>query len=502
MEAENARTYQLVLTEPSSNPRARAIIQEYAGVDRIQAEELMQHPPSTILENRPLQEVVELRTRLMRFGVAARIEAFNSESAAVDAPPDSEDITPTAIDQGEPVIDSETQPEASFPLRPPAPASPPGLGLFSGSRVWTCLASIIIVGILLSVFTIWMLHSMRKSESVAQKSKTHITAPQGDTKLQAVASKPVETPENIADIINTEDGAKASLILNQYKNLNSVKAIAAVINAGERLSADRETTSHTAEQDQATEDTEIETIQDLNPATIAALSALKAKHHLENDPAVHWEITGTRITGRTNLPESTALTVQVRMTGQQTRDYYRQVNHGKIILPLFDEIPMGTALFDVRLAPYNEQPPAVQSIIRLLTKPIPQDLSIRVQLDMEQHVRSAHVKTTKEALRQVTGQMNSEGFDAVTNQPANSMYRDSLIVIRGSSEDPFLFVKSAVLASGMITRTINDPPEWILIVANNENYWIESYQCREAIRNFQEFDPALDDFILNNLITI
>jgi hypothetical protein len=489
-----SRTYNLVLIEPSSSARVRSVILEHTEVNGEQVDLWMQEPPSVILERRSLNEVVELRSRLMRLGVTARIE----EASNVVEPPESQleteqpqisDTKEEEIKEEKILADLTAIANKTLQYQSKVPSSSIGSGLFSGSRLWTCLISLVVMILVLSVLGIWMLGRLKDNLDKTKPANITSSVVDGKQQLSMIQHRPTpsqQQKEMMADAKNAlqnKDGAKATEVLAQYRQIQTAQVIAKALK-----------TSNDFQSNFDIESPALSMISDLEELSVINSFSLGS--------TVDWEITGTRISGKTNLPESTAVTVTVRIPSRSSNDFRTMVVNAKIGIPLFQDIPVGTVIIIVQMMPVSDQPISVQTVLTHIPEFQTSQVMIRNQLDVEKERQLSKIPTEKVSLKQIANRIKIQGFKANAVQSKLNSFPRSTIIIQGESQDPYLFLKSAVLAAGQITSTINDPAEWIIIKVNGKYYWIDSFRCREAIRKFQIHDSALDDFIVSHLIMI
>jgi len=510
-----ARMYNLVLQEPSSSPRVRNLIQEYAHVDRATAEEMMKHPPVAILERSPLQEVVDLRTRLMRLGVNVRIEDSAPRELLEEAAVEIVDEPAEGFEEA--VADATVTVLSEPPIPPDIPVPSKKSPIFLGGRFWSYLISLCVVALILGLIAIWMLNSIRRTETVGEPRafprKAVSTATEAGGSRQPALPRATPRADRSRDInqaVRNHDGAKAAQILHDCDRATQVDKLARVLGNVASVVPEPQEASGGVPSVQGTEtggskgnQSAPSDLATIDPAVVSALRALKDRRSLSQDLDVHWEITGTRLTGWVDLPENTGIEVEVTAPGKSWRNFPTRVSNGRITIPPFSELTAGTIKITTNIGSFGDQPASIQRLF---------DLD-RIRLNFSAGV-SAEIKVTDApdpraqenlgwATRQVESQMEINGQTAkATALPIGIVPNDSLLLIRGQSQDVYSFVKSAILAAGLITQSISDPPVWILIEVNNERYWIESYLCRQAIRNYAGLEPALEDYIVNNLITM
>jgi hypothetical protein len=519
-----ARAYNLVLTEPSSSARVRALIQEFAHINRDTAEEWMANPPVAILENRPLQEVVDLRTRLMRLGVTVHIE---ESSGIIPVPGDQIDAveeSPVLSEPAEPATEAILEPQSEPPsegdqpdidnLLPTLSASAKA-GRLSSSRIWTCLISAIVVGAALVLFTLWILNSMKPNSMTVDRSSSH--QPSESVRQNSPASlkaqsdrtyQPSAIARDVNNAIRKHDGATAAKVLQDYDRLLQVENYAKALDRDRQL-ATRATPSpedaSRASKDSASVEADQSSrggILDIDPSVISVLRDLKSRVTLSKTPEVNWEITGTRLTGWTDLPERTSVVVYVRTAGY-SKQFRKQVAHSRITLPPFPEFPAGVLRIETTLESFGDQPRSIQRAIDLQTIPQLENMTVRTELDVPEKITPLGYNSLGWASHRIEKHLQNQGVAAsASGLGVSTAPMDSLLLIKGQSQDVFAFVKSSILAAGLITMSIDDPPIWVLIEVNNERYWIESYLCRQAIRDYADNDPAVDNYLVNSLITM
>jgi len=510
-----AKSYNLMLQEPSSSPRVRNLIQEFAHVDRGTAEEMMRHPPVAILEGRPLQEVVDLRTRLMRLGVNVRIESSVTQVSAEEDLIEVVDEPAGTPAEAAPVPTLGDLPES--PILADIPVAPKkSLPLFS-SRFWSYLLSLGAVAVILTLIALWMLNSMRRSQTssdrVAFSRKKVTTVVETGKSPQPRLSRPaprIDLSRDINQAVRNHDGARAAQILQDCDRLTQVDqltkalgSLATTVPKSDEMSKDEPSAHETKPGAGSASLSASSDFASIDPAVVSVLRALKDRRSLSQDLDVHWEITGTRLTGWVDLPANTGIEVEVTAPGKSWRNFPTRVSNGRITIPPFSELTAGTIKITTNIGEFRYQPASIQRLFDL--DRIPLDFSSGVSAEIK--VTDAPDPRAQEnlgwAIGQVESQMEINGQVAkATALPIGIVPNDSLLLIRGQSQDVYSFVRSAILAAGLITQSISDPPVWILIEVNNERYWIESYRCRQAIRNYAGLEPALEDYIVNNLITL
>lgn len=508
-----SRTYDLILEEKSTNPKVRGAIQEHAGVDRATAEDWMQHPPSVILKAHPLQDVVELRSLLMRLGASVRITEVHTKGYSADNGLEVLSDDDYQVIETIPTVDDQDEVDQSldqyFPKREKIPTSKVASGSLFSNRLWTCLVSVVVVAIVLSALTVGMFQCMKKEDNTVQKAGGDVYSPSG------VGSRPIKLPtltgfsERLGELTRRAnaavvdlDGAEASRILDDRDNLYEVKELTDALEqtgkpepkSGERI---RDESAEPSGEDaqKVSEDA----AEKMSPAVLASLQQLRDRHRLESGLSAGCEVTGTVVSAQTNLPESTRVDVEVRIPGQEMMKYQPQVIKGIIHLPAFDYLPVGTLVIQIQLVPIKVQPHSVQ--LRFLTSPgfQPEKWGLKLQITLEEERTISEIPTLEASMLQFAELMANNGLDAEASIPKIDADVQPPLVIEGESDDPFLFLNSAVQASGLITETVNDPAPWVLIRVNQVEYWIESYHCREAVRNYVSSDPRLSEYVLNHI---
>jgi hypothetical protein len=501
------RTYIVTLEESSSSNRVRNFIQEHTGVSRQHAEDVMQNPPSVIAEHLSLQEAVALRNQLMRLGATVRVQEVAPESTNGGSEPEPEDVQSVSDNQAQTSQSTPKDLNQYFHAKSTTPNSAPKLGVALGGRLWTCLISVVVVAVVLALITIWMLDYVGSKTPVADRASGRFTA---EVRKRSALDQTQQSSDWTAHwhglrdraqhAIDNANGAEASKVLAEQRELQALAAMTEALGTSEAMPAevasvdDEGISRHQQDQEKA--------IPELSPSILDELQQLSGKHHLENDPAVGWEITGTNLTGRTNLPESTNVDVQVRIPGAETATFHRTVSQEKIVIAGFHEFPVGTILVEMQVRNPGEQPTTVRNIMMSASVSLPDDLFFRAHIDIEEEIQASRLPTLHASLNALSRQLASDGYESFATQMQTDAQGNSFLRIQGESRDTYLFLKNSVLAAGNITQSISDPPDWILIEVNGERYWIESVFCRKAVRDFSRVDPGLDDFILNNLAVI
>jgi hypothetical protein len=512
-EESQSRKYDLILEEESSNPKVRGAIQEHAGVDRAKAEEWMRNTPSVILKDHPLQDVVELRSLLMRLGASVRIEEVYLGRTETVAMAESEyevlETTPTVEHQEE--VDQSL--DKWFPERKNIPTTKVSSGSLYGSRLWTCLVSVVIIAIVLSALVVGMFQCMEtEDEELDKAGRDEFSRPGMDYQpvqlptLAGLSARLNELTYRANAAVENLDGAEASRLLDDHDKLHDLKELSDALDQRRDADSEKETQPRTKTIEQSGEDAPAaseglsgEAAARVFPATIAALKQLKDRHQLESGLTADWEATGTALSAHTNLPESARVDVEVGVPGQKVIQEQSVVARGIINLPAVEYLPAGTLVIQIQLTPLEDQPKSVQ--LSFLGSPEfePEKWGLKVQLTLEEERALSEVPTLEASIVQIAGLMANGGVDADVSMPDINVNTRSPLVIEGESQDPFLFLKSAVQASGSITQTVNDPAPWVLIRVNQVEYWIQSYHCREAVRNYTSSDPQLDDYVLNHI---
>ncbi len=508
-----SRTYDLILEEESSNPKVRGAIQERAGVDRETAERWMQNPPSVILKRCPLQDVVDLRSLLMRLGASARIEEVYSAKTDTAETVESEYQVIETI----PLVDNQAvadQPlDELFPKQRKIPTTKVSSGSLFGSRLWTCLVSVVIIALVLSAITMGMFKCMKSEENAQERNGSDASSLPGMGRqpvqlpsLAGISARLDELAHQATAAVENLDGAEASRILDDHDKLYDLKDLTDALDHIRGTDSDEEKPSQTETAEQSGEDVPTapgelpgEATAQISPATIAALQQLHNRHQLENGLSADWEVTGTALSAQTNLPESTQVNVEIRIPGQGVIRHKPNVVRGVINLPAVDYFPVGTLVIQIQLIPLENQPKMVQLSFLGSSEFQSEKWVLKVQITLEEERSVSEVPSLDASLQQITGFMENDGLEADVSVPDIDVDIPSPLVIEGESKDSFLFLKSAVQASGLITQSVNDPTPWVLIRVNQVEYWIESYHCREAVRNFSRADSELDDYVLNHI---
>ncbi len=512
-EDSQSRTYDLILEEETSNPKVRGAIQDRAGVDLETAERWMQNPPSIIMKSCPLQDVVELRSLLMRLGTSVRIEEVHPAGAETAVPVENEyqviETTPAVDNQA----DADQPLDEWLPEQKKIPTTIVSSGSLFGSRLWTCLVSVVIVALVLSAITVGIFQCMKSEEDEQEKTVSDLFSRSGMGRqpvqlpsLAGISARLDELAHQANAAVENLDGAEASQILDDHNKLYDLKDLTDALDHIRGTDSDREKPPHMESAEQGGEDVPTasgelpeEVPVKISPATIAALQQLHDQHQLENGLTADWEVTGTALSAQTNLPESTWVDVEIRVPGQGVVKHQPNVIQGVISLPAVDYLPVGTIVIQIQLIPLENQLKSVQLSFLGSSEFQPEKWGLRVQITLEEERSVSEVPTLDAGLQQIAGLMENDGLEADVSIPDIDVDVTSPLVIEGESQDPFLFLKSAVQASGLITQEVNDPAPWVLIRVNQVEYWIESYHCREAVRKYTPSDPELNDYVLNHI---
>ncbi len=512
-EDSQSRAYNLILEEESSNSKVRGAIQDRAGVDREMAEKWMQNSPSVILKHRPLQDVVELRSLLMRLGASVRIEEVYPTGAetAVLVENDYQVIETTPAVDNQDDVDQPL--DEWLPEQKKIPTTKVWSGSLFGSRFWTCLVSVVIIALVLSAITVGMFKCMKSEEDAQERTSSDVLSrlrigrqPIQLPSLAGISARLDELAHQANVAVENLAGEEESRILDDHDKLQDLKDLTDALDHIRGADSDREKPHQMEPAERGGEDVPTasgempgEANTKVSPATIAALQQLDDQRQLENGLTADWEVTGTALSAQTNLPESTQVDVEIRVPEQGTVKHQHNVIQGVINLPAVDYLPIGTIVIQIKLIPLENQPKSVQSSFLGSPEFQPQKWILRAQITLEEERSVSEIPTLDAGLQQISELMENDGLEVSVSVPDIDVDVPSPLVIEGESKDPFLFLKSAVQASGLITQTVNDPAPWVLIRVNQVEYWIESYHCREAVRKYTTSDPELNDYVLNHI---
>lgn len=139
-----ARLYQVILMDRTTSPKVNRFLRELTGVNIWEASTLMNTVHSVIIEEIPLHEAIEIKSKLGRLGIKAHIESMSASKADIDEsdslakrekvvkkPPTEPPIKKTEPPASS-VEPSETIPSVSEP--PPAPTKPLPPGRLSSRK--------------------------------------------------------------------------------------------------------------------------------------------------------------------------------------------------------------------------------------------------------------------------------------------------------------------------------------------------------------------------------
>jgi hypothetical protein len=400
-----------------------------------------------------------------------------------------------------------------FPKREKIPKTKVSSGSLFNNRIWTCLVSVVIVAIALSAITVGMFKCIEKEDEALEKAgiddfstSTRGYKPLKLPTLTGFSERLDELAHQANDAIEELDGLEASRILDDHDNLYEVKELTDALDQIRKPDTGTEKPIKEKPEEQDREDASTEPMElsedatsEIFPATIAALKQLRDYNRLESGLSADLEITGTVLSLHTNLPESTKVDVEVRIPGQRMTRYQPLAIKGIIRLPAFDYLPVGTFVIHAQILPLIDQPRSVQFCFVSSQEFQPEYWGFQLQITLEQTRSATETPTLEASVPQITGLMANDGLNANASIPDIGLDVRAPLVIEGESKDPFLFLKSAVQASGSITQAVNDPAPWVLIRVNKIEYWIESYYCREAVRNYASSDQELSEYVLNHI---
>ena len=233
-----------------------------------------------------------------------------------------------------------------------------------------------------------------------------------------------------------------------------------------------------------------------------------AQEGVEIDP----EITGAGIIIHVNLPDGSIFGVNVRQPGgeEDERKFTLSSQDNVIRIPLPQGLPSGVFRIRLQLLPHRIQPISVLDIIgengeelkgRFIDEKGEVDYSFSLQ---NMTARTRGEISTEEAEAEFARLVKRAGENNYRLEDFDSLQRGTaaFVTIAADNVDETDFIVKACRSIGMLSKEMDNPPQYLRLIVNGNQYFIPAYICRRALKDFRQDDPSVTLFLINHLITL
>ncbi|NQS99045.1 MAG: hypothetical protein HQ591_11370 [candidate division Zixibacteria bacterium] len=241
------------------------------------------------------------------------------------------------------------------------------------------------------------------------------------------------------------------------------------------------------------------------------LESIRRSYDLRGGADFCPEITGANIRIPTNLPDGTLMGVEIDLPGgDKPLKYILPVNLNMIEVPQESGLPSGVIIVKIYLMPLREQPDEALGIIgkkgESLAGPFYKGKG-KVELSAQLNNRIARWRgeiSEEEAEEELKLIASGEGLGSFDVSGIADFSKDEkpFITIAASGVEEEDFLIKACRSTGILTQDMDNPPQYLRLLVNGHQYFIPTFICRRALREYGGDDAAGFEYLANNLLSL